>query len=48
MTYLWFNALKPPPTDLQVLNGIYEEYYGSFSQKKKQRITPNFVPIDIE
>jgi len=38
------------PTDLKILNVIYEEYYDtfiSFSKKNPDRSAKNFIPIDI-
>ncbi|MBN8581766.1 MAG: hypothetical protein J0L96_13940 [Anaerolineae bacterium] len=43
--------MKKLPTDLQILNQIYEQYYNSFvtfSNDKKDRDTKIYIPIDIE
>lgn len=39
------------PTDLKILNAIYDRYYdtyASFSEKKSNRSSKIYVPIDIE
>ena len=41
---------KQPPTDLQILQAIYDRYYDEFISYQKggsQRRTKNYVPIDI-
>ncbi len=43
--------MKKLPTDLQVLNKIYEQYYEQFtaySTESKERDSKIYVPIDIE
>lgn len=43
--------MKKIPTDLEILNEIYEQYYDDFaaySKENPQRETKIFVPIDIE
>ena len=43
--------MKRPPTDLEILEEIYESYYStfiSFSREKPNRSTKVYVPIDIE
>lgn len=43
--------MKKLPTDLQILNFIYDKYYEQFidfSKDNPTRSTSNFVPIDIE
>ena len=43
--------MKRIPTDLQILNAIYQRYYqvfAAYSEKNKQRTTKNFVPVDIK
>src|SRR5438105_15946171 len=42
--------MKRPPTDLKILEEIYRRYYStfvSFSPDNKERVTKNYVPIDI-
>ncbi len=42
--------MKHTPTDLQMLNAIYDRYYdefASFSDENKTRSTKNYVPIDV-
>lgn len=44
-------VMKPLPTDLEILEKIYEKYYPEFSSYSKDsptRSTKNYVPIDIE
>lgn len=39
------------PTDLKILNVIYEEYYDtfiSFSKNNSDRSAKNFIPVDIK
>lgn len=46
-----FNSTKYVPTDLEVLNKIYHQYYDNFTSYSKDnpdRTTKIFVPIDIE
>ncbi len=43
--------MKPSPTDLQILDTIYNDYYERFldySDENKTRSTKNYVPIDLE
>lgn len=43
--------MKKPPTDLEILEYIYERYYStfiSFSREKPNRSSKVYVPIDIE
>ncbi len=43
--------MKKLPTDLQILNAIYERYYKTFAlcaDENKSRSTKNYVPIDIK
>jgi hypothetical protein len=43
--------MKPLPTDLEILDAIYERYYetfASFSSGDKSRSTKVFVPVDID
>ena len=43
--------MKKPPTDLEILEYIYECYYStfiSFSREKPNRSTKVYVPLDIE
>lgn len=43
--------MKNIPTDLEILNEIYEQYYddfASFSKENPQRNAKIFVPIDID
>lgn len=39
--------MKPLPTDLQILNAIYERYYGEFAFQAARREKKIIVPIDI-
>ncbi len=42
--------VRKAPTDLQILNAIYERYYdtfASFSREETGRVAKIFVPIDI-
>ena len=43
--------MKRPPTDLEILEEIYERYYSTFSsftREKPNRSTKVYVPINIE
>lgn len=43
--------MKILPTDLQILNTIYNKYYDkfkSFSKKDSDRSAKNFIPVDIK
>jgi hypothetical protein len=43
--------MKRPPTDLEILEEIYDRYYTDFcaySKNNKIRKTKNYVPIDIQ
>ncbi len=43
--------VKRPPTDLEILEEIYKQYYFkfiSFSREKPNRVSKIYVPIDIE
>ncbi len=42
--------MKKVPTDLQILNAIYNQYYNqfmAFSKNNPDRSAKNFIPIDI-
>ena len=42
--------MRKLPTDLQILNAIYNQYYNqftTFSKKNPDRSAKNFIPIDI-
>ena len=45
-------GLKPSPTDLEIFEYIYDEYYDDFvvfdREKNKTRETKNFISLDIE
>ena len=40
--------MKKLPTDLQILNAIYERYYQSFAEGEKNRGSKVYVPIDLK
>ena len=43
--------MKKLPTDLQILNAIYERYYEIFARYEpgdESRLTKDYVPIDVE
>ena len=40
--------MKRLPTDLKILNRIYDGYYETFVKDKASRIGNNYIPIDID
>ena len=43
--------MRPLPTDLQILEAIYDRYHDdfvNFKEKTPQRPVKNFVPIDVQ
>ena len=40
--------MKRLPTDLEILNRIYDGYYGTFVKDKASRSSRNYVSIDID
>src|SRR5271157_758241 len=48
---VYYQTVKRLPTDLEILEDIYQRYYAvfsSFSREDPKRSTKVFVPIDIE
>ena len=40
--------MKRLPTDLKILNHIYDGYYETFVKDKTSRSSNNYIPIDID
>ena len=40
--------MKRLPTDLEILNRIYDGYYETFVKDKPSRSSKNYIPIDID
>ncbi len=39
--------MKHIPTDLEILDAIYDKYYDTFAEDEKNRSSKAFVPVDI-